>query len=414
LADAGAAPPLPTSKTRGWEFTDLSGLDLDAYAPAPDGDAEAARARADGVLNPPEGSDHLVIQVDGAVLEGSSVEVGGEGRPNEPLVASLDASLERFPHLREMLGALAPSDDPFVARNDEAWRGGALVYVPRGQRLEAPALITAVQDAEVSALSFRTLIVLEEGAEAEVWEQWLSTDSNPDSLFNTVTEIWVGPGANLRYVSAQGLSERGWVFGTQRAEVERDAHFDWVALGFGSARGKVRMETRLAGQGSSARVTGAYAGNGTQHLDFDTTQEHAAENTTSDLAFRGVLEESATAVWRGMIRVDPGAQQTDAFQESRNLLLSKQAHADAIPGLEIEANDVRCTHAAAVAQIDAEQLHYLRSHGLADDQAKRLIIEGFLEALVERLDEGPVRAAVSVALERRLGEILGERQVQPA
>jgi Fe-S cluster assembly protein SufD len=174
------------------------------------------------------------------------------------------------------------------------------------------------------------------------------------------------------------------------------------------------METRLAGSGSSARVTGAYAGNDSQHLDFDTTQEHAAPNTTSDLAFRGVLEESATAVWRGMIRVDPGAQQTDAYQESRNLLLSKSAHADAIPGLEIEANDVRCTHAAAVAQIDGEQLHYLRSHGLADEQAKRLIIEGFLEALVERLDEGPIKAAVSVALERRLGEILGERQVQPA
>ena len=413
MADVGAAPPLPTQKTRGWEFTDLSALDLDAYTAASDGDPEA-RARADGVLNPPEGTDHLVVQVDGAVVEGGLVDVEGDGRPHEPLVASLESSLERFPHLREMLGALAPADDPFVARNDGAWRGGALVYVPRGRRLEAPALISAVQDADGAALSFRTLIVLEEGAEAEVWEQWLTTDSNPDSVFNTVTEVWVGPGANLRYVTAQGLSERGWVFGTQRAEVERDAHLDWVALGFGSARGKVRMETRLAGSGSSARVTGAYAGNGSQHLDFDTTQEHAAPNTTSDLAFRGVLEESATAVWRGMIRVDPGAQQTDAFQESRNLLLSKSAHADAIPGLEIEANDVRCTHAAAVAQIDAEQLHYLRSHGLSDEQAKRLIIEGFLEALVERLEEGPVKAAVSVALERRLGEILGERQVQLA
>jgi Fe-S cluster assembly protein SufD len=413
LADAGAAPPLPTQKTPGWEFTDLSGLDLDAYTPATDGDPDA-RSRTDGVLNPPEGSDHRVIQIDGAVLEGGSIDVEGDGRPHEPLVASLDASLDRFPHLREMLGSLARSDDPFVARNDRAWHGGALVYVPRGKRLEAPALITAVQDADGTAISFRTLIVIEEGAEAEVWEQWLSTDSNPDSVFNTVTEIWVGPGANLRYVTAQGLGERSWVFGTQRAEVERDAHLDWVALGFGSHRGKVRMETRLAGTGSSARVTGAYAGNGSQHLDFDTTQEHAAPNTTSDLAFRGVLEESATAVWRGMIRVDPGAQQTDAFQESRNLLLSKSAHADAIPGLEIEANDVRCTHAAAVAQIDPEQLHYLRSHGLPDKDAKRLIIEGFLEALVERLDEGPVRQAISVALERRLGEILGERQVTPA
>src|SRR5881397_377525 len=138
------------------------------------------------------------------------------------------------------------------------------------------------------------------------------------------------------------------------------------------------METQLAGEGSSAKVTSAYAGHARQHLDFDTTQEHAAANTTSDLAFRGVLEGRATAVWRGMIKVDPGAQQTDAFQESRNLLLSKRAHADAIPGLEIEANDVRCTHAAAIAQIDKEQLFYLRSHGIPNDQATRLVIEGFL------------------------------------
>jgi Fe-S cluster assembly protein SufD len=410
LADAGAAPPLPTQKTPGWEFTDLSELNLEAYAAATDGDPEA-RHRADPILNAPEAGPH-VVQVDGATLTGAAIDVPGNGRPSEPLVAPLDAALERFPHLRDMVGHLVDRDDPFVARNASAWRGGALVYVPRGKRLEQPAQIAAVQDADRVTTSFRTLIVLEEGAEAEVWEQWLATDS-PDAVFNTVTEIWVGPGANLRYVSAQGLGERSWIFATQRAEVERDANLDWVAIGFGSARGKVRMETRLAGQGSSARVTGAYAGDGSQHLDFDTTQEHAAPHTTSDLAFRGVLEESATAVWRGMIRVDPGAQQTDAFQESRNLLLSKSAHADAIPGLEIEADDVRCTHAAAVAQIDAEQLHYLRSHGLAGEEAKRLIIEGFLEALVERLGEGPVRAAVSVALERRLGEILGERELAP-
>ena len=400
------APALPTHKTPGWEFTDLSGLDLDAYEQASGGDSEA-RSRADAVLNAPDGG-RRVLQVDGASVEGAVAEAAGNGRPSEPLVSSLDTGLERFPHLREMLGHLVSAEDPFVARNDDAWQGGALVYVPRGQRLESPAQIAAVQDADGASVAFRTLIVLEEGAEAEVWEQWLGTDSDPDSVFNTVTEIWVGPGANLRYVTAQGLSARSWLFATQRAEVEKDATLDWVALGFGSGRGKVRMETKLAGQGSSARVTGAYAGNGSQHLDFDTTQEHAAPDTTSDLAFRGVLEETATAVWRGMIRVDPGAQKTDAFQESRNLILSKQAHADAIPGLEIEADDVRCTHAAAVAQIDAEQLHYLRSHGLPEREARSLIIEGFLEALVERL-QGESRAAVSVALERRLGELLGAR-----
>ena len=402
---------LPSQKTKGWEFTDLTELvELDFEVPT---EADpAVRENADAVLNPPEDAPR-VVQIDQTMLDGAAAVAGPT--PAEPVVSSLAAAAELYPDLvRERLGSLVASDDPFVARNDAAWRGGAFVYVPAGQRLEGPAQIAAVHDADRAALGFRTLIVLEEGAEAEVWEQWLATDHERSGLFNTVTEVWVGPGANLRYVTAQGLGEHSWVFATQRAEVERDANLDWVALGFGSSRGKVRMETRLAGPGSSARVTGAYAGNGSQHLDFDTTQEHAAPNTTSDLAFRGVLEGSATAVWRGMIRVDTGAQQTDAYQESRNLLLSKSAHADAIPGLEIEANDVRCTHAAAVAQIDPEQLHYLRAHGLPIEEAKRLVIEGFLEALVERLEPGPVRAAVSVALERRLGEILGERRVQPA
>ena len=398
---------LPTAKTPGWEFTDLTEL-VEADFAIPNGADPAARERADAVLNPPDGVPR-VVQVDGTTVEAAEGAAGGE-RPSEPTVTTLAEAAERFPELiAARLGSLAPADDPFVARNEAAWRGGAFVYVPAGQRLEGPAQIAAVHDAEGVALGFRTLIVLEEGAEAEVWEQWLATGADRAGLFNSVTELVVGPGANLRYVSAQGLGESSWVFATQRAEVERDATLDWIALGFGSARGKVRMETRLAGQGSTARVTGAYAGDGAQHLDFDTTQEHAAASTTSDLAFRGVLSGNATAVWRGMIRVDPGAQQTDAFQESRNLLLSKSAHADAIPGLEIEADDVRCTHAAAVAQIDAEQLHYLRSHGLPADQGKRLVIEGFLEALVERLEAGPVRQAVSIALERRLGEILGER-----
>jgi Fe-S cluster assembly protein SufD len=294
-----------------------------------------------------------------------------------------------------------------VARNEAEWTGGTFVYVPRGVQVEAPVLVTALQEASGSSLNWRTLIVLEEGAQAEVWEQYLSASEDTDGLFNTVVEIVVGQNARLRYVCGQGLSEKSWIFGTQRAEVERDGALDWVALGFGSARGKVRMETKLAGPGADAKVTGAYAGHGRQHLDFDTTQEHAAPNTTSDLAFRGLLDGRATAVWRGMIRVDPGAQQTDAFQESRNLLLSKRAHADAIPGLEIEANDVRCTHAAAIAQIDKEQLFYLQSHGLPHPQAARLVIEGFMQELVERFPEGQAHDTLSAALERRLEQILG-------
>ena len=361
--------PLPDYKTKGWEFTDLSSLDLGAYE----------ESSADPVVS------------------------GAEGATVVSLAEALSSHNDL---LHERLGSLVPVEDPFVARNEAAWRDGVLVYVPKGVQLSTPIQIEVPVDASGAAINWRTLVVLEEGAEAEVWEHWSSPADDVDAVLNSVVELAVGQAATLRYVNTQDISEKAWIFATQRAQVERDGRLDWAALGFGSARGKVRMETKLAGPGSEARVTGGYAGGAGQHLDFDTLQEHAAPNTNSDLAFRGVLAAGATAVWRGMIKVDPGAQQTDAFQESRNLLLSPEAHADAIPGLEILADDVRCTHAAAIAQVDKDQLFYLTSRGLGEEGAKALIIEGFLESLVERLAEGPVRDSISEALETRLAEIL--------
>lgn len=406
--DAAREMPLPGPKVKGWEFTDLSGLELAAYEPVEP--APAPAAPAEGVLAPPAGAEGLT-QVDGAVvgeLAAELAEAGGNGRPDGPLVLPLDAAASRYPELlSSRLGTIVSGEgDPFVTANEAAWSGGALVYVPREERVVKPISLTAIQRASGRSLNWRTLIVLEEGAEAEVWERYLSADPGTDALFNGVTELVVGPGANLRYVCGQALSPSSWMFASQRAEVERDGNLEWVALGFGSANGKVRMETKLAGRGANARVTGAYIGNGRQHLDYDTTQEHAAEDTSSDLAFRGVLDDRSTAVWRGMIYVDRGAQRTDAFQDCRNLLLSRKAHADAIPGLEIEADDVACTHAAAVAQIDPEQLFYLRSRGLDTEVAGELIIGGFLAELGQRLPAGPLADALADALEQRLGELL--------
>jgi Fe-S cluster assembly protein SufD len=361
--------PLPDHRSKGWEFTDLGRLDLTAYEPA---SAEPEVRGAEGAI----------------------------------VVSLAEALTSHSELLLEKLGSLVAVEDPFVARNEAEWRDGVLVLVPRNVRLSEPVRIEVPVDTDGVAVSWRTLVVLEEGAEAEVWEHWSSPTDEVDAVLNSVVELSVGDGATLRYVNTQDISEKSWIFASQRAQVERDARLDWAALGFGSANGKVRMDTKLAGPGSEARVTGGYAGGPGQHLDYDTTQEHAAPNTNSDLAFRGVLAAGSTAVWRGMIKVDPGAQQTDAFQDCRNLLLSTDAHADAIPGLEILADDVRCTHAAAVAQVDKDQLFYLTSRGLDDASAKTLIIEGFLESLVERLAAGPVRDEVSEALERRLGEIL--------
>ncbi len=360
---------LPDQKAKGWEFTDLADLDLDAF--------ESAQPLA---------------------------SIGGaKGATVLPLSEALESHEEL---LRERLGSLVPAEDPFVARNEAEWREGVLIHVPQGVKVAEPIKVELPLDEDGAAIGWRTMVVLEDGAEAEVWEHSASQGDETEALLNSVVELHVGQAATLRYVSTQDISEKSWIFSSQRAQVERDGRLDWTALGFGSVRGKVRMETKLAGPGSEARVTGGYASGPGQHLDFDTTQEHAAPNTFSDLAFRGVLAAGSTAVWRGMIRVDPGAQGTDAFQECRNLLLSPEAHADAIPGLEIEADDVRCTHAAAIAQIDKEQLFYLTSRGLDPAAAKAVIIEGFLESLVERLAQGPVRDEISAALAERLHEIL--------
>ncbi|MBV9940591.1 MAG: Fe-S cluster assembly protein SufD [Solirubrobacterales bacterium] len=387
---ASASLGLPTFKGRpGWEFTDISGLDLAAYEPVREADPSTARAKP-------------------------LFELGtnaGRNLPDGVIVSTIGRALTDYRELvSRHLGSRVGADDVFTMLNERAeYRDGSFVYVPRGVVVPEPIPLRSVQPRSGTLLHQRTLIVLEEEAQAEVWEQYLSATSELEAVFNVVTELVISDNARLRYVCGQDLSERSWIFGAQRADVGRDASLDWVALGFGSARGRVRMETRLSGPGAEARVTGAYASHGRQHIDFDTTQEHAAPNTTSDLAFRGVLQDRSTAVWKGNIIVDPGAQKTDAFQESRNLLISKRAHADAIPGLEIQANDVRCTHAAAVAQVDPEQLFYLRSHGLDEAVAKRLVIEGFLSALVERFEPGSVRDVLGETLERRLELVLGER-----
>ncbi len=360
---------LPDRKVKGWEFTSLEGLDLGAYSPTP---------------------------------AGASID-GGDGATVMPLAEAIEVHGDL---VETHLGSLVSGDDPFVARNDAEWTDGVLIHVPKGVEVSEPIRIGLDLDADGAAVYWRTLVVLEEGASAEIWEDYRSAGDETDALLNTVIEVSVGKAARLHYVTTQDLSEKAWLFSTQRATVDRDGLLDWAALGFGSGNGKVRMTTRLIGQGSEARVTGGYAGGNSQHLDYDTLQEHAAENTVSDLAFRGVLSDESTAVWRGMIKVEEGAQKTDAFQECRNMLVSPDAHADAIPGLEILADDVACTHAAAIAQVDPTQMFYLESRGLDEETSRSMIVEGFLQSLLERLGEGPVHDEIQAKLEARLAEVL--------
>ena len=333
----------------------------------------------------------LEIDVGGVALateDHIEIERAPDGVRFEPLT-------EEHPRLHELVGW----DEKFAAHNAAMWEHGLLVVVPRGVVLEKPLY---VRIAVTGQTFWRLVVVAEEGARASIIEEYASPSPDTAAYSNAVTELFVEPNAKLEYVSLQNLSRETWHFASHHARVERDGELDWVAGGFGSKKGKVRIQNDLSGPGATSRVTGAYFADGEQHLDYDTFQEHIAPDCESDFAFKGALREHATAVWRGMIRVEEDAQKTNAYQENRNLLLSNEAHADSIPGLEIMANDVRCTHGATLGRIDREELFYLMARGLSRGEAERLIVRGFFQDVLDRIDLEPVREALGAALEARI------------
>ena len=372
---------LPSTKEESWRFTDLAGFDPDDFS------ANGARE----VAAPPRMLELEVAGLASVGEAGIEIEAAPDGVRFEPLSAG-----------EELLGTLVGADDKFTAHNAASWEHGLLVHVPKGVELDQPLYVRIANSAESGSLFFRLLVVAEPGSRFTLIEEYASASPGLAGYSNAAAELFVGQNAKLEYVSIQNLARETWHFATHHARVERDAELDWVAGGFGSRRGKIRIQNDLAGQGATSRVTGAYFADGTQHLDYDTFQEHAAPHTTSDFAFKGALRDAATVVWRGMIRVEKEAQRTNAYQENRNLLLSEKAHADSIPGLEILANDVRCTHGATVSQVDRDQLFYAMARGLTRSDAERLIVRGFFQDVLDRIELDPVREALADALEARI------------
>ena len=310
-------------------------------------------------------------------------------------------TFQRLDEGHERLYSLVGWDEKFAAHNAAVWQHGLLVHVPKGVELDKPLYVRITSSANDAALFWRLLVIADPGARFTLVEE-IVPSPELHAYTNEAAELFVGDAAKLEYVSLQNLSRETWHFASHHARVERDAELDWVAGGFGSKKGKTRIQNDLAGQGATSRVTGAYFTDGDQHLDYDTYQEHIAPNTTSDFAFKGALRDTSTAVWRGMIRVEPDAQKTNAYQENRNLMLSPTTHAVPIPGLEILANDVRCTHGATVGRVDREQLFYLMARGLSRGEAERLIVRGFFEDVLARVELEPVREALATALEARI------------
>jgi Fe-S cluster assembly protein SufD len=372
--------PLPDTTEEHWRFTDLRGFDPESFAA--------------GTGTVPETQTMLDLDVAGLATIGEN-GVTVERAPEGVTFAPLDEGHER-------LYSLVGWNEKFAAHNAAVWEHGLLVHVPKGVELDKPLYVRIAASTDNAALFWRLLVIADAGARFTLVEEIVSGSPELTSYTNEAAELFVGEEAKLEYVSLQNLSRNTWHFASHHARVERNSELDWVAGGFGSKKGKVRIQNDLAGEGATSRVTGAYFTDGDQHLDYDTFQEHIAPNTTSDFAFKGALRDTSTAVWRGMIRVEKDAQKTNAYQENRNLMLSPTTHAVPIPGLEIMANDVRCTHGATVGRVDREQLFYLMARGLSRAEAERLIVRGFFEDVLARVELEPVREALATALEARI------------
>jgi Fe-S cluster assembly protein SufD len=299
--------------------------------------------------------------------------------------------------------AVAPDTDRFAAWHAAFWTGGTVLYVPQNVEVGEP-LYSLIGLATNGAADFsHTLVILEEGASATLLEETASADSTAAGLHVGAVELLLAPRSQLRYVQLQNWNDKVWHIAHQAGRVAADATLQWTVGSLGSKLSHIHQDVHLDGKGASAQVNGVTFATDKQVISYYTQQGHHAPNTTSDLLYKDVVRDRARVVWRGMIKVDPLAQKTDGYQRNDGLLMSDDCRADLIPGLEIEADDVRCTHGATAGRVDEEQLFYCMCRGLNRSEAMHMIVEGFFQRVYDRIPVELVRDTLSQAVQHKLG-----------
>ena len=309
---------------------------------------------------------------------------------------------------RLMTKAVLPTDGKFAALHAALWTHGVFLYVPKGVIVELPFHVVMYNIQDGATLG-HSLVVIDDAAQATMLVDYLSAEGSAQSLFVGATELLLGQGANLRYVGLQDWNRQTFEFSHQKARVDRDSNLDWIVGNMGGELVKQFIEVELDGQGAVGRVSGMFFADGDQLFDQDTQQVHNAPITRSDLLFKGAAKDTARTVWQGMIKSLPQMQKIDGFQACRNLVLSEDARMDAIPGLEIEADDVRCTHAATFGTLEEQPVFYLMSRGIPRPDAELMVTEGFFEELLDRIPFERVQNRLRASLEAK---IVGKSQIK--
>lgn len=400
--DAYQAAQWPGNKDEEWMRTDIRLFKLDQFSPNAQAEGENV---ATALLSAGVDLAGRVESVNGrAILSDLDPELAEKGVLFGGLAPIAKEEGDRLRPLFER-EVVSPTYDRFAMLSSACWTGGVVLHVPKGVRLEKPLhAISRLRGKGAADLS-KTIIVLEEGAEATLLMETASDDDLIAGLHNGSIEIVVGRGASLRYVNLQNWNHRTWHFAHQKAIVGREARLQWTIGALGARLAKVNQQVAIAGSDAEAQVNGVMFTQGKQHLSYNTHQHHQAPYCRSDLLYKAALQDTSRTVWRGMIQVDEAGQRTDAYQRNDNLMLANTARADSIPGLEIEADDVRCTHGSTSGSVDDQQIFYAMSRGYTRQEAVRMIVTGFFQQVFDRITIESVRDALGEAIGKRVQDL---------
>ena len=393
--------PWPKPTDEAWRRTRLTGFNLENFTPFAVPGRTVGRFELDpellDALDEMESSASLIYRDGGVLFDEENEDLNDLG----VIFTDLQTAVHEHPELVQryfMTEAVTPDANKFTALHAALWDTGSLIYVPRNTRVELPLQAILDQGDRVGGYH-HTLLVAEEGAEVTLVDDFMGAEN---ALQATVVELILKDNAQVRYMNLQDFKHTAWNFLTGRAVLGKDADLRWIQVSWGSRLTKAFLDLDLRGQGGHGELLGLYFPTRRQHIDHQTLQLHRVANCYSDLLFNGALKHRARSVYMGIIKVLPGAQKTDAFQRNGNLILDRSARADSIPGLEIEADDVRCTHAATAAQVEDEYVFYLMARGLTRPQAERMIVQGFLQGVLDRVPVEAVMRKLEKVISRKI------------
>ncbi|MBL8890435.1 MAG: Fe-S cluster assembly protein SufD [Planctomycetaceae bacterium] len=390
----------PNRRDEEWMRTDIRLFNLNKYSWSPESIEETASLPISRL------GDGVELGGSVATLDGITVrsELNEFLRERGVFFGSLQQALVSHESILKrhlFQSAFDPTVDRFAALHQAMCTGGTVLYVPRNVALPLPVHIQTVLSHGGSDLS-HLLVILEEGASATVLYESCGTEVEGDGLHNGAMELIIGDRANLSFVNLQDWGNQTWHFAHQKAILGQDAQLQWTLGALGGRLAKVNQHVELRGRGAHCQVNGTMFTQGRQHLSYHTLQHHLAPQTTSDFLYKTALQDQSHTVWRGMIRVNKIAQRTDGYQRNDNLLLSDSCRADSIPGLEIEADDVRCTHGSTSGRVDEEQVFYCLNRGFTRQEAIRAIVTGFFQQIFDRIELESVREALGLAIATRV------------